>query len=695
MAVLETIRVKLGVLITVLIAVALLSFIIDPSTLEMTFRSLSSKYDVGKIDGESISYEEFQKNVDYYTNIYTMTSGSQSLTQEAQDAVNQTAWNELQNKIYILPLMKSSGINVGEEELLDLSQGTEISPVIAQEPAFKDATGAYNREQFLQFIQSIPTDQSGRLASYWDFLENNVINAQYFTKYQSLLTHNILNPIDLRRSIEDNNITSDCEFLVVPAGFAKDSTITVAKEEIKKYYNNHKENYKVKASRDIDFVAYEVIPSEKDFQLAKAKMDKLYEEFTTTNNLKTFLARNSDSPLSNYYFKEGELQSIYPEIDKFAFEKNATVLPIFKKGEQFIAARVIDTKKIADSAFVQHILLPANESLKADSLLKVVSVKGADFSKVAAEYSQDKNPNVEKPGDIGWMTQSYMIPGMERVLTMATDKPAIMNTQYGIHIVKVTKKTAPINKVQIAMFVKNVVASKDTYQIYYSQANDLASKANGNIEEFNKAIDENNLPVVPANGVAEGARKISKYENVKEVSRWIYEAKKGEVSPILTVDNKYFFVVALKEITKEGYAPVEKVENEIKFKLTSEKKVAKLLKEVETKVNGLSTMEEMAEALNVKVNKKEDVSFGAFTNRMFEPALVGVISGSEVDKVSKPFAGEIGVYIVKVLNRETGAFYTEQDAKMRNAQMQQYQLNTLPAIFGEMAKVKDNRARFY
>ena len=34
MAALETIRVKFGVLITVLIAVALLSFIIDPTTLQ-------------------------------------------------------------------------------------------------------------------------------------------------------------------------------------------------------------------------------------------------------------------------------------------------------------------------------------------------------------------------------------------------------------------------------------------------------------------------------------------------------------------------------------------------------------------------------------------------------------------------------------------------------------------------------------
>lgn len=64
MAVLETIRVKFGILITVLIAVALLSFIIDPSTLQSVSSTLSSKYDVGEIDGKSISYNDFQAKVE-------------------------------------------------------------------------------------------------------------------------------------------------------------------------------------------------------------------------------------------------------------------------------------------------------------------------------------------------------------------------------------------------------------------------------------------------------------------------------------------------------------------------------------------------------------------------------------------------------------------------------------------------------
>ena len=74
MAALETIRVKFGVVITVLIAVALLSFIIDPTTLQSVSSSMSSKYDVGEIDGKSISYVDYQADVEKFTTINEIMS---------------------------------------------------------------------------------------------------------------------------------------------------------------------------------------------------------------------------------------------------------------------------------------------------------------------------------------------------------------------------------------------------------------------------------------------------------------------------------------------------------------------------------------------------------------------------------------------------------------------------------------------
>ena len=59
MAVLENIRVKLGVFITILIALSLLSFIVDPSTLSTTFQRMSADNKVGTMNGKTITYQDY------------------------------------------------------------------------------------------------------------------------------------------------------------------------------------------------------------------------------------------------------------------------------------------------------------------------------------------------------------------------------------------------------------------------------------------------------------------------------------------------------------------------------------------------------------------------------------------------------------------------------------------------------------
>ena len=697
MAVLEKIRVKLGILITVLIAVALLSFIIDPTTLETTLGYFSSKYDVGKIDGKKVRYNEFQQQVDYYTNIYTLTSGSQSVSEEAMQTINETAWQNLISQWYIIPEMQKAGIMVGEDELVDLSQGKEISPILANDPVFLDASGSFSREKLMEFIHAIPGDASGNLAQYWSFLQQNMTSQQYFIKYTSLLTgSDVLTPVELRRQIEENNTSSNVEFVLVPFGFDVDSTIQVSTKEIQDYYNAHKENYRQRASRDIEFVAYEVVPSESDIQAAKDEIDGLFEEFSTTTNLKSFLSLNSDTPLQDYYYKEGELSAQFPEVDEFAFSRRPGVMPVFQKDNTFYAVRVNDEKNMSDSAFVRHILLSFDAGELADSLINVLN-HGGDFSALAAQYSLDQNPNVANLGDIGWMTQTSMIPGMQGVLSMRPGTIAKMETDYGLHIVSVTDRTAPMKKVQLAILSKEAMASKETFQNYYAQANDLASRCEGKIENFDKITLDEELPVVPANNVLESARQLSRYDDVREVIRWIYDdkTKVGDVSPIITVNNDIFFVVALKAIREDGYAPVNNVAASIRYILTNQKRAEKVKGEVASKIQGLTDMNSIAEALGQTVSTRDGITFGSMTSTATEPAFIGAVAGAEPGVISGPVAGNIGVYVFNVLDRETGAFYTEDDAKIRAAQIEAYQINSLPAIFNERGEIVDNRARFF
>ena len=119
MAVLETIRVKFGIVITALIAVALLSFIIDPTTLQSVSSSMSSKYDVGNIDGKAISYADFQAEVDKFTTINEISTGSSAQNEQQQIAVRNAAWQSLIDQYLFVKNAKKEGLNVGEEDVFN------------------------------------------------------------------------------------------------------------------------------------------------------------------------------------------------------------------------------------------------------------------------------------------------------------------------------------------------------------------------------------------------------------------------------------------------------------------------------------------------------------------------------------------------------------------------------------------------
>ena len=94
MAVLQKIRVKFGLAISIIIALALLSFIIDPNTLQSALSSMSAKYDVGRIAGKRVSYTDFQENIDKFTTIYQVTSGSSVQNEQSQQQIRNSAWQD-------------------------------------------------------------------------------------------------------------------------------------------------------------------------------------------------------------------------------------------------------------------------------------------------------------------------------------------------------------------------------------------------------------------------------------------------------------------------------------------------------------------------------------------------------------------------------------------------------------------------
>ena len=693
MAVLEKIRVKFGLVISIIIALALLSFIIDPGTLESALNSMSSKYDVGKIAGKNISYNDFQEDVDKYTVINEMLSGSSSQNEQTQRQIRNAAWQGLLDKYMFVKNAKAAGLCVGEDEMVSLVSGETLSPVMAQNPVFLDESGNFSSDMLKAFIDNVNSDQSGQLRTYWNYLQNTVYNQQYYLKYGALFNaSNIENALQLKQDVADGNTTADVDWCLAYYPMTKDSTITVSSDEIRKYYNDHKKFFRQNASRDIEYVVFEVVPSAEDVAQTSEDMDKAYQEFVTTDNMKTFLLKNSERQLSTYWYKAGELNTVNSELNSQIFSGDK-VSQIVKSGDTFYAAREMDSKMLPDSVYVKHILLVgANAKHTADSLVNVLGKSGANFSNLASIYSEDKGSAADgELGSIGWMTQTYMIPGMESVIEAQVGKPFVLTTQYGTHVVLVSQKTKPVAKKQVAILEKTALASKETFNKYYAEANTFATLANGSYEGYKKAVDSTKVYSHSLN-VTEATSSYGAVDQAKEVTRWIFDNKAGKASNIITVNNNFFFITAVKDIHKEGYASLKQVAPVISERLYAEKAQAKKLAEVSEKIKGLTSIDAVADALGVTVDRNEGLSLSSTS---VDPAVLGAASVAKDGAVYGPVPGSMGVYVLSVANRQTGSFYTEDDAKNLNAQKGQYLSQMIISVMSEYDGVKDNRERFY
>lgn len=697
MAVLEKIRVKFGILISVVIALALLSFIIDPNTISQVASSMSSKYRVGKINGNSVSYQDFDNELNYQNRIFEYMYRRNANTDQEMEYVRNMAWKTFVDRYMFLANARKAGIQVGESELVDLTSGDMVSPLISQ--IFVDETGAFSKDMLSNYLQSMQYDQSGQARMFWDYLQNTVTTDQYYVKYNSLFSAgDFINPLMMTNEIAENNNSVGVEFVMLPYGYQRDTTIEISDAEIKSYYKAHKKLYRQTASRDIEYVVFEVKPSKTDISDANQKIVGVYDEFSSTDNVKSFLMKNSDRQYVDEWYKKGELRTVSSDIDDFVFDKangKDAVSEVLTKDNTFYVARIMDSAMVPDSVFVKGVLLQGVQTELADSLLNVLKTGKDNLGNVAAQYSAFNNPQGE-PGEYGWMTKNTMFPGLESIFTARTGSFYTVETNYGVHIIEVTDRTAPVLKKKVAILEKEALPSGNTINEYYVQANELATKSDGKYENFKKTADEEGLAILTRNNLREGEENIGSInDRTKEVSKWAYEAREGKVSNVLNINNDYYIVAALKKVHKDGYTPVAEAASGIRSILYNQKLGEKKAAEVASKIEGLGSMEAIAEALGTSVSTREGISFSSYMNQGLDPKFIGAVSVAEEGVISAPLAGTIGVYVYKVTSHDTGASFTEDDVKNRAAQMAYYESQSLLPVMMQDADVEDNRARFF
>ncbi len=687
MAVLEKIRVKLGILISILIAVALLSFIIDPNTLGSTLQSMSKDNNVGEMNGKAVTYRDYFTAVEQNTQLMQALSGSGANSEEAQNQLRDMTWNEFFNERVFFPKVKAAGFSVEDAEMVSLLGGANPSPIVAQQRVFAGEDGRFSPEAVKNFVSQMDLDESGVSRLYWNYLKKQVYSQQMYNKYISALrAGTVLNASQIARAISDGNTTKDVDFFVVPINFGVDSTLQISAAEVNKYYNDRKDLYKQQANRDIEYVLYEVVPSREDIDAIKAEYDALYAQFAEAQNLKNFIALNSDRRWDDNFYSREELKRASPAFVDFAFGSADGVSAIDSTADAFTAVRVAERKMVPDSVSLSYAMFSAANRAQADSLLAAVMADGGSADMTEPAWVTMEGLAASGMNDLNVVFS--MDAGQSRIVELG---------QYQmVAVVSVDKKTKAKEKVQLAYFSKHITPSEDTYREYNMKAASLADRSEGSYEKFAQIVKDESLPVIPLSRITIDTRRIGVVNNARSVVHWVFDrkTKKGSVSDVIPVDNKYYFVAAVTETRKEGQIPLEEVKDEILTALINQKKVDKVASESLSKISGGESIEVLAEKFSTTVNHRTGMSF-ASADMSTEPAFAGAVAAAPTGKVIGPVKGSVGVYFFEVKDSATGEYYTESDAVNRNLQNAMYMMQSISQIVSQEADVKDYRAKFY
>ncbi len=702
MAVLEKIRVKMGVFITVLIGIALISFIIDADTLRSVTSMFSSKYDVGSMAGKSITYQDYQKRVDYHTAVSQLIHQSSVLPESVQERVKEQAWQDFVQQYVMEPEYNKCGLAVSADEMESLVHGQYISPVIYNDPMFADENGQFSRTAVVRFVQQINSDRSGQARMYWQYLEKRMQDAQMIEKYLSLIGQSqYLNNLQLKSAVDGKNTLADITYTVMLLGMTVDSSLNVAEADMKAYYKKHEKQFEQETARDIEYVAFHVVPSESDIKATEDEFNALYEEFKTAADLKQFVSFNSDQSYDDYFYKKGELSA---KLDSFAFHATVKdVMPAMYDDYTYTSARIVEVKLLPDSVQARHILIPFQSQSKeeanklADSVMRVLN-QGGNFAYMVQQYSADRRND----GDLGWFTQETyrsLKAFSDTCFMVPANKYFKVESSYGIHIGQVTARTAELKKVKLAVLAKKAEAGNNTRQDLYLKANELVTMSANDYSKFEAFANEKGYLRVPAYNVTEADHSVAIFNNCRELVRWVYEAENHAISGTLSLNNgSYFVVAALTAAREAGIAPFEQVRDDIELIVRREKQADVYAQRMKDAMNGASGVEVVADKLGLAVNKASGLSFGSsmVPGLGLEPKLSGAVAGAAGQTISGPVKGLRGVYVFNVDTRETGAAYTNEDeqAQVRMSYMQGRMFEFLPAL-EKSAKVKDWRFRYF
>lgn len=713
MAALGKVRSK-GVLLICIISLGLFAFIAEEAFRSCESSSNDARQQVGEVLGEKISVTDFQKLVDEYTEVIKMQQGQENLNEDQLNQVKDMVWNTYVQTKLVENEAKKLGLTVTDTELQNvLIEGT--NPMLMQTPFFNQQTGRFDANALKKFLAEYKTQgktnpqlakQYETIYKYWTFIEKSLRQQLLAQKYQGLFAHCLLsNKVEAQMAFNDQNEESQIKLAALPYSSIDDNKVQISDADLKAKYDEVKGRFKQYVeSRDIKYIDVQVKASAAD----RAALQKEFAAYDTE------LASAADP--SDLVHKSGSLISyLGVPVSKDAFPNDiaqrldsmavgSTSKVVENKGDNTLnIIKLVAKQQLPDSVQFRQIQVAganAQETAKrADSIYTALK-SGADFEVIAKKYGQT--------GEKAWLTtrQYQSAPSLDKntkdyinsLNTMAVNEVKNIALTQGNLIVQVVDRKAVISKYTAAVIKKNITFSKDTYNAAFNKFSSFVS-ANLSAEDLVKNAAKAGFTVQERKDVTTAEHNLAGIRSTREAMRWLFEAKKGAVSPLYECgDNDHMLIVMLNNINNVGYRSLEdaQVKEYVKGEVMKDKKAEMLL----AKLNGVKSVD-AAKAKGATIAAVNQVTFAApvfvAAAGASEPALSGAVAATAKGKFCKaPVKGNAGVYVFQVVNKtkRPGKF----DAATMMQQLRQKEMQMAGNFMNELyikAKVVDNRYLFF
>ncbi len=712
MATLQNIRSK-GPLLVIVVGLALFAFIAGD-----VFKAIQphQTQDVGEINGDAVSAQEYQDLVEEYTEVIKLTQGDNVISDEVSNQIKDVVWRNYVNNKLIEAEAEKIGLTVSDAEIQAIINAG-VHPLLSQTPFINQQTGAFDQDMLKKFLVDYAQMQVGqypaeymesysRLYTLWSFIEKTLKESRLQDKYMALVSNAIIsNPVETQAAFDARTNQTNMLMAAIPYNAIADSLINVNATELKDLYNKRKEEFKQFAeTRDVKYIDVQVVASEEDKAALQAEMNEYAAQLAeATDNYSTFIrSTSSDVPYVDLFSTQRSLPlDVIARLDSVAL--GGVFGPYYNATDNTMNAfKKLAVAKMADSIEFRQIQVVEADAERtkfvADSLFNAIKA-GADFAEVAKNYGQTGEPVwISSANYEGAQIDGDNLKYIEAITTGKVKELVNLPLMQANIILQVTNKKADVEKYKVAVVKRSVDFSKETYNKAYNAFSQFISE-NQTLAELEANAEDAGYRLLERADLSSSEHTIGSVRGTKDALRWAFEANVGEVSGLYECgDNDRMLVVAVSGITPEGYRSLDQVKMELSLELAREKKAEKILADL--KAANVTSFEQFAALEDAVSDSLKYVTFGApayvTSLRSSEPQVSAYVN-EEMNKVSAPVKGLAGVYVLQPYGVEKQEQAYDAEAEERTI-VNQYARSVMQQLVNDLyikGNVADQRYIFF